>query len=272
MARLHDLWRLLHQPDEVNPTKTINWPDINRHIGQALKLVDYAHRCNKTKYRRRTLTYVEGFEWYLRDTYRSPEGIPKKSEHIPQRLLGDNTETEINAFGQKWPNPVKLIRALLDSHSGFESTVGPVHGDLHPKNIVLGLGDSVHIIDFGWARSEAPIVVDYLLLDINLRSITLPSHLPETEVVAIADFLDQAQDPAALPQRLQKRALLIKEEIWAPLTAKGIVRDWLGEYLIPFFIMAYGLLVHLDAARNQQALIASVLAAGRRIAAERPLI
>lgn len=107
--------------------------------------------------------------------------------------------------------------------------------------------------------------MDYLLLDINLRSTTLPSQLAETDMLAMADFLDRSQDPDSLSSLLQPRAKLIKDEIWLRLSSNNIVVDWRKEYLIPLFIVAYGLLVHLDDARNQAALIATVLAAGERI-------
>jgi hypothetical protein len=40
---------------------------------------------------------------------------------------------------------------------------------------------------------------------------------------------------------------------------------WYEEYLVPFFLVAYGLLVHLESARNQRALLATVLASAQRI-------
>ena len=64
---------------------------------------------------------------------------------------------------------------------------------------------------------------------------------------------------------LQRRVDLIQEAIWDRVEERAVVRDWLAEYVIPFFIVAYGLLVHLDRARNQMALVATVLAAAEYI-------
>ena len=90
-----------------------------------------------------------------------------------------------------------------------------------------------------------------------------PSQIGEADVVKIAEFLDPTQSIADLHPLLQPLAKAIKAQIWNRTT--DVVSAWTAEYLIPFFLVAYGLLVYLDAARNQPALIASVLAAGRRI-------
>ena len=117
----------------------------------------------------------------------------------------------------------------------------------------------------GWTRKDAPIVLDYVLLDINLRSMTLPSQVEESDVLKIARFLPGARKPRRLRRSVQARVDLIREAIWNRMEEQGVVRDWLEEYVIPFFIVAYGLLRHLDAARNQIALVATVLAAAKYI-------
>ena len=102
-------------------------------------------------------------------------------------------------------------------------------------------------------------------MDINLRSITLPSHVQEREILKMARFLTRDRKPTAMQPFLQRRVDLIQEAIWERVKQQGIVRNWLAEYVIPLFIMAYGLLVHLDKARNQMALVATVLAAAEYI-------
>jgi hypothetical protein len=265
--KLVDLWHHLYSIDEVNPdVNSPDWTVIGRYIKQALETMDHVHNKGMEHYIRKDVNYANEYKWYLRGTFALPGGAGAAGRaHIPQLIFGN--ASEVRAFGREWPNPVHLIKELLGSKNKFNNiAVGPVHGDLHPKNIVVGYGDSVQIIDFGWAaRARVPIVVDYLLLDINVRSTTLPSQLGQADIAAIATFLDPNQDPSTLHELLRPRAKLIKEKIWKPLKSKGIVKDWHNEYLIPFFIVAFGLLVHLDAARNQPAMVASVLAAAERI-------
>ena len=103
------------------------------------------------------------------------------------------------------------------------------------------------------------------MLDINLRSITLPSQVDESAVFGIAGFLHGDRKPTGLRPAVRARVDLIHEHIWGRVKRRGIVEDWTAEYVIPFFMMAYGLLVHLDTARNQMALVATVLAAAEYI-------
>ena len=133
--------------------------------------------------------------------------------------------------------------------------------NLHPKNIVLDETNTPSVIDFGWARAHAPIVIDYVLLDLNVRSMTLPPQVDEKSILDISKFLDCNQDAASLPYSVRQRARII-EKIWCNVQKHHVVKNWEEEYLGPLFVMAYGLLVHLDNARNQAALIATVLAAG----------
>jgi Ternary complex associated domain 9 len=255
-----DLWSLLHKPEELKAV--VEWRTIENCIAQALAAMDAPHRNNKATYSRSKTSYYRAYDWYLRNTY-APPGAQSDRGHIPELIFGK--ESHVAAFGRRWPNPVSVISDIMDPSIIHEATVGAVHGDLHPKNIVLGHSDVVQIIDFGWSCSGAPVVVDYLLLDLNLRGTTLPSQLGEQEALAIGNFLDESQDPSGLHPLLIPRARLIKEQIWRPLREKKIVLNWSSEYLIPFFIIAYGLLVYLDAARNQPAMIASVLHAADRI-------
>lgn len=258
-VRLKDLWGLLHEPEELLGRAFPHWASIESCVGSALAAVANVHRANKAQYARSKSSYRKAYDWYLRDTF-GDSGTGKRA-HIPKLLFGD--KAKVTAFGQSWPNPSLIVKRLVENDEKFSGVFGPVHGDLHPKNIVIGHGDTVQIIDFGWATSNAHVVVDYLLLDINLRGTTLPSQIGEADVVKIAEFLDPTQSIADLHPLLQPRAKAIKEQIWNRTT--DVVSDWNAEYLIPFFLVAYGLLVYLDAARNQPALIASVLAAGRRI-------
>lgn len=268
---LTDLWTLLNKKEELLLGYESKWEEICRYVGHALDMVAHVHRNNTAKYCRIISNYEEAYYWYLRDTTELKKNKNKASRsHIPQLLFGD--EREVTAFGRNWPNPSHTLRYLIDSEVSFNGVFGPVHGDLHPKNIVVGHGDTVQIIDFGWAQNHAHVIVDYLLLDINLRGTTLPSQIKQTDIIDMAQFLMPDQEFDKLHPLLKPRAKVIKNEIWSRIRSNNLVHDWHSEYLIPFFLVAYGLLVYLDAARNQPALIASVLAAADLIEDKRKTI
>jgi serine/threonine protein kinase len=167
-----------------------------------------------------------------------------------------------------------LVEQIVANHDEFVGAYGPVHGDLHPKNIVFDDADKANIIDFGWATNGRHVVVDYLLLDINLRAMTMASQIPENQLLGAAKCLALDDQPEAdADERLQWRLQAVRDVIWkiaqdrkAVSSATG--KEWLQEYLIPYFLVAYGLLVYLDNAQNQRALLACVLAAAERIQRE----
>lgn len=221
---------------------------------------------------RRQLRYSEEYDWYLRDT-----GKPRsKAQEALHKLFG--SEAEVQAFGAAWPNPVKLVERIVTRHDVFEGAYGPVHGDLHPKNIVFDDANEANVIDFGWATNGRHIVVDYLLLDINLRAMTMASQIPENQLLGAAKCLAPTDQPEAdTDERLQWRLQAVRGVIWRVAQDRHAVSSatgngWLQEYLIPYFLVAYGLLVYLDNAQNQRALLACVLAAAERIQRELPEI
>ena len=261
-VRVNDLWKLLNCEKWLEGDNASNVEQgVGKHIDRALDLVAHLHLGKEGKYRRELLSYATALKWYLRDTCMFNGAVTQKSR-APANIFGD--EAKVTAFGTEWTNPRHVIRKLLEPARTFEATTGAVHGDLHPKNIVLDKNGELYIIDFGWTCTSAPVVVDYILLDINLRSITLPSQFGCKDILDIASFMDMRQKPSNLHPFIETRINLIQEKIWRRLKT-NVVQDWTLEYIIPFFMVAYGLLVHLDSARNQMALVATVLAAGEYI-------
>ncbi|HZG07953.1 MAG TPA: hypothetical protein VEZ70_03125 [Allosphingosinicella sp.] len=257
---LIDLWKPLNSPMTDGAADGFADGRIARLVRGTLDLMSVVHRRNQASLRREKATYHDLYQRYLRKAAR--EGDLRWG--MISSLFG--SEESIRRFGREWPNPAVVLSKILDAESEFQGVCGPVHGDLHPKNIVLGRDDTVHIIDFGWSHHNRHVVVDYLLLDLNLRAITLPSHIPEADVLALAGFLKPEDDPKSLPASVASRAAVIRDTIWErALNGEKIVENWRKEYLIPYFLVAYGLLVYLDAARNQDALIATVLAAAKEI-------
>ena len=250
-VEVRDLWRLLDHKDEPNPTHTTDWNKIGRLIAEALDSVEPSHRAGRGLPKAEVTTYAEQYERYLRKT------TSDKAKHLPQLLFGKGARTR--AFGREWPNPTGVVSRIIRHRMSFSGILGAVHGDLHPKNIVLTRYDGVQIIDFGWATTLRHVVVDYVLLDLNLRGTTLPSQINEDAILSLSRFLEPHNDLDALPTPVRARAEVIRNVIWKKADERAIERDWTEEYLIPLLLVGYGLLVHLDSARNQPALIATVL-------------
>jgi aminoglycoside phosphotransferase (APT) family kinase protein len=161
-------------------------------------------------------------------------------------------------FGLTWPNPVQVLHRVL-ALPPIEGACGPVHGDLHPKNIVLDKQMQPSIIDFGWAQRQGHLVRDYALMEVNLRAMTLPSHVPFGALLSHAREFAPGIQPYGADAIIRDRSNLIRRGIWARMTQQGVVESWDWEYVVPLFMVAFGLLKHLDSARNQMALLLTVL-------------
>lgn len=250
--RALDLWSKIYKGPK----------EIGTSISAALNLVSKAHQAGNGRKKRVAMQYGKEYEWYLRNTH-GPEGNMGRAYATIEQVFGASEMVQM--FGHTWPNPNRLISKVLSWN--FTGTRGAIHGDLHPKNIVFDEDGLVYIIDFGWAKKNAHVVADYVLLDINLRSMTLPAQIAEEDIVAAANYLYPTDAPPKVPDLLQERLSIIKEQIWGTACNNEAVNSdkWHDEYVVPFFIVAYGLLVHLDSARNQRALVATVLGAAKRI-------
>lgn len=135
-----DLWYLLSRPEELRIDGEKNWAAIETTISHALDTVDHVHRNNKAKYLRSSAKYSEVYCRYLRNTF-AITGTDAKHSHIPKHTFG--SAEQVSVFGRSWSNPSRLISEIMNASDEFEGTMGPVHGDLHPKNIVIGHADSV---------------------------------------------------------------------------------------------------------------------------------
>lgn len=258
----------IHFPDMVDLwRKTAKGPteSVANGVRDAIQLVTAAHQAGQGSGQLMSMTYGAEYKWYLRDTISTGGNSTQQYNRVSQLLSEADT---VDGFGLHWPNPSTIVRALITQD--FTGVRGPVHGDLHPKNIVFDEDDRAHIIDFGWAKGEGHVIIDYVLLDINLRSMTLSPHLQEKEILDAARYLSPDDDDPALTGELHDRMSIVKGKIWSVAKANGLSRKngWYEEYLVPFFLVAYGLLVHLESARNQRALLATVLASAQRIQQE----
>ncbi len=261
-VKLNDLWGLLHNVNEYHSGKCLgappDWAMINQSVQFTIDTMNQVHKNHRGSIERVKTNLSSVFESYLRGVCDAA-----KRRHIPINLFGE--QETVRAFGRTWQNPLRLADDLHQDAGEKELAMGPVHGDLHPKNIVLGHQGSVNIIDFGWVEKKAPVALDYLLLDINLRGVTLPSQLSQNDICSFASFLEPIQKIEKLPSTMQPRARIIKDTLWSRYQSNAAAICWRTEYLIPMFLVSFGLLVHLDNARNQTSLIATVLSLARKI-------
>jgi hypothetical protein len=248
-------------------------------IGATGFLVD-AH-CAKGPNHRESCNLVDHYDWELR-------GFNKLADWARPWLELWGTDARVSDFNESWPNPL-IVCERLQATGPHSLRMGFVHGDLHPRNIVFAEDDTVRVIDFGWARPLPPdkpgmslelhhraqhIVKDFVLLEANLRFVTLPPFLPYEDVMAVADWIDVE---AALPSVGHAECALrigLMEQLRERVAAHigGNCEDWDIEYVVPLFLVSLGLLRYSCDADCPWAARYTVLRLARYLVDERNVI
>jgi aminoglycoside phosphotransferase (APT) family kinase protein len=193
------------------------------------------------------------YRWYLRN-------LDSWADDWRQ-VWGSSEVERVHDAGGDFANPFRsLEKALLLT---TPMSIGTIHGDLHPGNVVLK-GEVPYLIDFGWAQAGAHIAKDFVLMECNLRFHTLRAQLSQRDVHALSDWVEwDARVPSGMGVHVRKRAELIchlRETARRTLSA-GVSEeiDWNREYVVPLFIVALGMLRFAPLLGNQQAAVRFVL-------------
>jgi hypothetical protein len=101
----------------------------------------------------------------------SEERIQSIISSIPQK---DHLFKLIDYLGEKEiMDPIFALNSLFNRN--HNCILGPVHGDLHLRNIIIDKEDKPHLIDFKWADTNRHIFLDYVIMECSLRFYLLPS-------------------------------------------------------------------------------------------------
>jgi len=162
--------------------------------------------------------------------------------------------------GRTLTNPIWVLERLRHA-AKVRLTCGAVHGDLHPGNILFSDPKTPSIIDFGWADPDAHLAKDYVLLECNLRFTHLPGNTPISEVMKFTSWVGMNQEAPQIDHewcRDAARAIASLRSLFRnrveQLTAsagRDLEVDWDLEYVVPLFLVSFGLLRFIDDYRNQ---------------------
>jgi hypothetical protein len=166
---------------------------------------------------------------------------------------------DIRDLGRGWVNPLWVLEKLR-SAPPYHVMCGAIHGDLHPRNVVLSHADDPHILDFAWASTDSHIAKDLVLLECNLRFVLLRPDVSFEDLEALTGWMSFEGEPPSLQGEYCRQRLALIRELRAnarrlfPATV-----DWDREYITPLFLTALGLLKHIRSFDNQLAGRMSVL-------------
>lgn len=191
------------------------------------------------------------YEWYLRELGTVwGDGWVETWGTTDEKFVPD---AEVQTINPLWV--VDRLKPLR-----FTLFRGAIHGDLHPGNIILKKTGMPTIIDFGWAQGKAHIAKDFVLLECNLRFLTLRTELREDEVQRFSEWVRWGDTPPAkMGGYLQGRVKLIERLRQKAMAVFPDGTDWDREYVVPLFLVAVGLLRFAPQLGNQQAAVRLVL-------------
>jgi hypothetical protein len=253
--RVDDLRSLIALQPKKTPAEAAK--DLD-HAAEVLKntyrMLRSLHRtsasANSHKLARDTRSFGVEYEWYLRgyDSEGGGRWGPEWADVWAPRnepRVGDGT------------NPLWLVERVRALSASMQ--VGLVHGDLHAGNIILRQDDVPAIIDFGWSSERAHVARDFALMECNLRFVTLRPQVGEAELESFSSALawKPVREPA-LSGDLAARWGLVKIVRDAARAVFADDTDWSREYLVPLFLVAFGLLRFARQIGNQRAAVLTV--------------
>jgi hypothetical protein len=199
--------------------------------------------------------------WYLRsyaDEYRPYLRDFGEKWGTEWKAIWGTEQNTADLGRDDWANPI-WVQDKLSLVAKTELLCGAVHGDLHPGNILYSTPESPSLIDFGWADSDAHVAKDFVLLECNLRFTYLPGDLPPADVRVLSRWIGQGTPCEPLRDNrtteVQKTISIIRDTFRERIGD----RDWDVEYVIPLFLVSFGLLRYVSDYKNQIAARLTVL-------------
>lgn len=215
---------------------------IKNIIDKSYKILSELHRGQNLKKAKNT--YKEEYGDYLRkiDLW--------EKKWYP--IWGDRSTENISDFGIQWKNPLWFLNNIIQKRVSF--TYGAIHGDLHPRNIVLSHHNDPCIIDFGWSNPNTHIIKDFVLMEANLRFVLLNPDVSFKDIQSLSRAISN-QDILSFSSS-DEYLLFIKELICLirkKIESLNILtnrKDWTEQYEIPLFLVALGLLKYTKDIKN----------------------
>jgi|SRR5882724_1234541 len=164
-------------------------------------------------------------------------------------VLGPDADSEeIKFLGTQIYNPLRYLDALPKFAN---LCIAPVHGDLHPDNIIIHRTEIPHIIDFAWAHKSRDVLIDFVLLENSFRFMAFPRPINLADQLRVdkalvheTGFNQVASLNFCSPEHRRDYARLacaievIRERARAALGDNFSMQ----RYLLTQFILLYGLL------------------------------
>jgi Ternary complex associated domain 9 len=128
---------------------------------------------------RRIVTVGDQYKAYLRET--------------PERLLADPLPhvfpqgENVTIYGQVLKDPRRILESVKQIQ--MDTVVCPVHGDLHPNNVLFGPNYVPVLIDYAFGHLNGHFIKDFVLMECSLRFLQTPKLLQPDLISRLDDAL-----------------------------------------------------------------------------------
>jgi hypothetical protein len=164
---VRELREIVYQPSEGSSESPSSSDLLKRTYGNCRR----AHATRPASF-----AFGKEYAWYLRET--------------SERLLSDplpslfSERSSIKIYGFKLNDPRRILHRIKEHV--VDSQVCPVHGDLHPNNVLFGPELSPVLIDYAFGHLNGHFIKDFVLMECSLRFL-LPPKLLQPEIVTELD-------------------------------------------------------------------------------------
>jgi hypothetical protein len=169
-------------------------PEHARHEDRpsSVRLLQSTYESCRTSHRGSIAPFQIGsqYEAYLRET--------------PERLLDDPLPNvfprgnDAAIYGQTLRDPRRILEAVKQHQ--VTSLVCPVHGDLHPNNVLFGRNFVPVLIDYAFGHLNGHFIKDFALMECSLRFLQVPKLLQPDLMARLDDALLEEDGYTALDE------------------------------------------------------------------------
>lgn len=231
--------RIIELKDLIERPSTLS-SDLDKLLRQVYKIsCGKAHGAAELK----PIVLRSEYDRYFRDDLARPR--------IKLALGEQSSENMCIVLGTEVANPLRVLAKGF--RRKLDCVVGPVHGDLHPSNVILDKNEVPHLIDFRWAERRGHILKDYVLLENSMRFMNFPKHISQADQLKIDKALLQEkgyEDIGGMdfssPEAKRRFRRLSKSVGAIRVAAKKYTHHNFIEYLASQFLVLYGLLAYDD--------------------------
>jgi hypothetical protein len=208
------------------------WDNATDCLAATYKILRRAHQCSTCEH----IALFPHYSPYLR-----------LERGWQQKLAASiGSDQSIKVLGLLVRNPLMTLEFVQRNlaHCHGICSLSAVHGDLHPRNVIVGDIQRAALIDFGWTQRSFHTMVDFVLMETSLKFFYLPWSLRRRELIAAESALSTEFMPIpTVSDEWLAGALRLLQVVRQNADHYLIKSDehwFVKQYLLPLFLITMG--------------------------------